>query len=187
MEDSLEFQRDLLASFIFVHGELGNADELALYETLLSEVELGLEAGKAQVWIINQETGDLTYQPLGTVFPETIGRFVRKEHHMFNNEGTDVSVGYQITDLSDKAYMTIYLSNYPQTDFDGFIAFSKRDLLARYQGTADIIDEKRIIFPALRMRRKAARMGSALRLKIPKIMTTGPMRNFGSRATATGL
>lgn len=167
-EDTLEYQRDLLASLEFIHRELGNAEQRAKYEALLATVEAELEASKTQVWITNEETGDLAYQPLELVFPPVVGRFVRKEHHMFTNDGSDVSVGYQITDLSDKAYMTIYLSNYLDSDFDDYIAFSRRDLLARYQGTADILDEKRIIFPAQGEDEESGAYGFRLKIKNPE-------------------
>lgn len=147
MDDAIEELQAVLTSRIHIAREMNDAARQTELEALLAEVEAKRAATLEDVWETNEETGDITYLPANLVFPETAGLFVRERTHMYEEDGTDVSIHYTISDITQKAILTVFVSYYEDMDFDHYLLFSRRDLMARYQGTATIGDEVKFVRP----------------------------------------
>lgn len=117
---------------------IGTEEEISLYQEW---AELFAERGPetaAQVWSRDEEKETLTHQETGIVFPIRAGAFERTDNHIYQEDGSDVSVGYKI---KDKASMTIYISYYPGATLDQYADFSKESLIEKLEFKYKISNE----------------------------------------------
>lgn len=84
--------------------------------------------------------GELVHRDSGIAFPARVGSFARFQGHQYDQQGRDISVGYN-GDIP--SVVTVYVFPQAGTDFESVLTEQSADVLAAYPG-AQLTDRRTV-------------------------------------------